>query len=122
MWECTHYSTTVEPLFNRHFGNSSVLRKRGALYREVNLYTAACSWDLCGVRYREVVRCGECPLMEVPPVEPPLRTLHITDNLYLMDTAYVPTTCECIQIGLYIKDTSLLRTLVLVPLIEVPLI
>ena len=35
-------------------------------FREVNLYTAPCSWDLCCVRYKEVVRCRECPLMEVP--------------------------------------------------------
>ena len=32
-----------------------------------------------------------------------------------MDTAYVPTTHKCVQIDLYIKDTSLLRTLMLVP-------
>ena len=31
----------MEPLFNGHFGTSSVLKKRGALYGEVNLYTVA---------------------------------------------------------------------------------
>ena len=35
------YMYTVEPLLNGHFGTSSVLKKRGALYREVNLYTVA---------------------------------------------------------------------------------
>ena len=43
------------------------------------------------------------------------RTLHVMDNLYLTNTAYGPTTYKCVQIDLYIKDTSLLRTLMLVP-------
>ena len=37
------------------------------------------------------------------------------NNLYLTDGAYVPTTYKCVQIGLYIKDISLYKTLMLVP-------
>ena len=39
---------------------------------ERSIYTQLHVVGTCVVSVREVVRCGECPLMEVPPVEPPL--------------------------------------------------
>ena len=64
---CPYYRGTVEPLFNGHFGTSKMsLRKEVPFIERVNLHTVACSWDLCGAHYREVVHCRECPLMEVP--------------------------------------------------------
>ena len=46
-------------------------------------------------------------------VEPPL--MDTPYNRQPTDTAYIQTTYKCVQIDLYIKDTSLLRTFMPVP-------